>query len=103
MAGSPRSPAVPEALLCEGFRRAVLAFLAKEGAISGELRTKMLGWRHVGGFSAHNRVRVAAEDRERRIKLAGTMIRAPIVNGGLNPRKYGGVFFPGPKYASPRI
>jgi hypothetical protein len=39
----------------------------------------MLGWRYCGGFSAHNnRVRVAREDREGRIKLAGTMIRAPM-------------------------
>jgi hypothetical protein len=29
-------------------------------------------------FSAHNRVRVAAEDREGRMKLAGYMLRAPI-------------------------
>ena len=65
-------PAVPEALLCEGFRRAVLAFLVKERAITGELRTKMLGWRYCVGFSAHNQVRVG--DREGRIKLAGYMI-----------------------------
>jgi hypothetical protein len=38
----------------------------------------MLGWRYCGGFSAHNQVRVAREDREGRIKLAGTMIRAPM-------------------------
>ena len=30
----------------------------------------MLGWRH-SGFSAHNEVRVAAEDDEGRKKLAG--------------------------------
>ena len=71
-------PAVPEALLAEGFRGAVLEFLAKERAIADELRAKRLGWRHCGGFSAHNRVRVAAEDREGRMKLAGYMIRAPM-------------------------
>ena len=38
-------PPVPEALLAEGFRRAVLAFLVKAGAITDELRVKMLGWR----------------------------------------------------------
>ena len=69
-------PPVPEALLCEGFRLAVLAFLVKEGAITGELRAKMLGWRYCGGFSAHNQVRVG--DREGRMKLAGYMIRAPM-------------------------
>jgi len=53
---------VPEALLCKGVRRAVLAFLAKEGAIMGDLREKMLGWRYCGGFSAHNQVRVGARD-----------------------------------------
>ena len=69
-------PPVPEALLAEGFRCAVLEFLVKERAITDELRTKMLCWRYCGGFSAHKQVRVAAADREGRIKLAGTMIRA---------------------------
>ncbi len=50
-------------------RRAVLAFLAKERAITDELRAKMLGWRYCGGFSAHNQVRVG--NREGRMKLAG--------------------------------
>ena len=67
---------VPEALLAEGFRRAVLAFLVKAGAIADELRVKMLGWRYCGGVSAHNRVRVG--DREGRMKLVGYMIRAPM-------------------------
>jgi hypothetical protein len=38
----------------------------------------MPGWRYCGGFTAHNQVRAAGEDREGRIKLAGTMIRAPM-------------------------
>jgi hypothetical protein len=37
----------------------------------------MLGWRHPG-FSAHNKVKVPAEDTEGRKKLAGTMLRAPM-------------------------
>src|ERR1035437_11108099 len=37
----------------------------------------MLAWRHAG-FSAHNEVRVPAEDAEGRIKLAGYMLRAPM-------------------------
>ena len=37
----------------------------------------MLAWRH-GGFSAHNEVRVVAEDAEERKKLAGYMLRAPM-------------------------
>jgi len=37
----------------------------------------MLAWRHAG-FSVHNEVRVAAEDAERRRKLAGYMLRAPM-------------------------
>jgi hypothetical protein len=37
----------------------------------------MLGWRH-SGVSAHNEVRVPAEDAEGRKKLAGTMLRAPM-------------------------
>ena len=70
-------PAVSQGLLAESFRRAVLGFLAEEGAISGELRCKLLGWRH-NGFSTHNQVRVAAENAQGRKKLAGYMLRAPM-------------------------
>ncbi len=70
-------PAVPEALLLEGFRRAVLAFLAGEHALSEELRSRMLGWRY-SGFSVHNQVRIGAEDAGGRKKLAGYMLRAPM-------------------------
>jgi hypothetical protein len=48
-------------LLAEGFRRAVLGFLVGKGAVSGELHSKPLGWRH-SGFSVHNRVRVSRFD-----------------------------------------
>jgi hypothetical protein len=65
-------------VLADFFRRAALRFLAGNKALSGELRAKLLGWRHFGGFSAHNLVRVAAEDREGRMKLAGYMMRAPM-------------------------
>lgn len=53
----------------------MLEFLSANEVLSEELCAKMLGWRYCGGFSAHNQVRVAAEDREGRIKLAGYMIR----------------------------
>ena len=74
-------PPVPEALLAEGFRRAVLALLVKQHAITDALRAKILGWRHCGGFSVHNRVRIGAEHRQGRIKLACYMIRASISLG----------------------
>ena len=70
-------PPVPWTLLAEGFRRAVLEFLVKNCAIAEELRSRILGWRHAG-FSAHNEVRVPAEDAEGRKKLAGYMLRAPM-------------------------
>ncbi|MBI1990234.1 MAG: transposase zinc-binding domain-containing protein [Betaproteobacteria bacterium] len=70
-------PPVPGSLLAEGFRRAVLGFLVKNEALSEELRSRMLAWRH-GGFSAHNEVRVVADDAEGRKKLAGYMLRAPM-------------------------
>jgi hypothetical protein len=35
-------------------------------------------WRYFGGFCAHNRVRVAAEDREGRMKFADYMLRTPM-------------------------
>jgi len=59
------------------FRRAVLAFLVREHALSEDLRSRMLGW-HYSGFSVHNQVRIAAEDAEGRKKLAGYMLRAPM-------------------------
>ncbi len=49
-------PAVPERLLTEGFRRAVLGFLVRQQALSEALRSRILGWRY-SGFSAHNQVR----------------------------------------------
>jgi hypothetical protein len=55
----------------------MLEFLVNNDALSEELRSRMLGWRHVG-FSAHNEVRVVAEDAEGRKKLAGYMLRAPM-------------------------
>ncbi len=70
-------PAVPEQLLAEGFRRAVLEFLVQQQALSEGLRSRMLGWRY-SGFSAHNQVRVAAEEAEGRKKLAGYMLRTPM-------------------------
>ena len=72
-----RLPPVPEALLTEGFRRAVLAFLAGEHARSEDLRSRMLGWRY-SGFCVPNQVRIAAGDAEGRKKLAGYMLRAPM-------------------------
>jgi hypothetical protein len=70
-------PTVPEGLLGQRFRRAVLGFLAAKGAVSEELRCKLLGWRH-SGFSAHNQVRIGEGDAEGRSKLAGYMLRAPM-------------------------
>lgn len=70
-------PPIPEALLEGGFRRAVLEFLVGARAIPEALRSRMLGWRY-SGFSAHNQVRVAAQDPEGRKKLAGYMLRAPM-------------------------
>jgi hypothetical protein len=71
-------PPVPEELLREGFRQAVLDFLVKVRAIPAELRSRLLEWRHFGGFSVHNRVCVAGDDPEGRQKLAGYMLRAPM-------------------------
>jgi hypothetical protein len=69
-----RLPPVPEALLEKSFQHAVLAFLAKTGAISQELRSKLLGWLH-SGFSVHNQVRVGDSDAEGRKKLAQVTFR----------------------------
>jgi len=48
-------PRVPERLLAEGFRRAVLDFLVENEALSEDFRGRMLAWRY-SGFSAHNEV-----------------------------------------------
>ena len=66
-------PPVPEGLLTEGFRRAVLNYLVQQQALS----SRMLGWRH-SGFSVHNQVRVGEQEAEGRKKLAGYMVRAPM-------------------------
>jgi len=71
-------PPIPEELLSRGFRKAVLDFLVAERAITEDLRSRLLGWRLGGGFSVHNRVRVAAEDAEGPMKLAGYMLRTPL-------------------------
>ena len=70
-------PAVPERLLAEQFRRAVLEFLVQQQALSKALCTRLLGWRH-SGVSVHNPVRVGAQDAAGTRKLAGYMIRAPM-------------------------
>ncbi len=70
-------PAVPEGLLTEGFRRAVLEFLVRQQSLSAQLRSRMLGWRY-SGFFVHNQVRVAAQDAAGRKKLAGYMLRTPM-------------------------
>jgi len=41
-------PPVPEALLVEGVRRAVLAFLVGGHALSEDLRSRMPGWHRKG-------------------------------------------------------
>src|SRR3989442_13317793 len=69
--------AVVEVLLVEVLRRAVLGFLVGKGAVSGDLRCKLLGWRH-SGFSMHNQVRVEEGDAAGRSKLAAYMLRAPM-------------------------
>ena len=50
----------------------------REHALSEDLCSRMLGWRY-SGFSAHNQVRITAEDAGGRKKLAGTMLRAPML------------------------
>jgi hypothetical protein len=55
----------------------VLDLLVTYEALADELRSRMLGWRHAE-FSAHNEVRVTAEDAEGRKRLAGYTLRAPM-------------------------
>ena len=74
---SMRTPRRFPAPAREGFRRAVLGFLVGKGAVSGDLRCKLLGWRH-SGFSVHNQVRVEEGDAAGRSKLAAYMLRAPM-------------------------
>jgi hypothetical protein len=53
-----------------------MAFLLKD-SLGIRKRAGKYCWKH-SGFSAHNQVRVAAEDSEGRRKLAGYMLRAPM-------------------------
>ena len=70
-------PLVPEMLLVESFRHAVLDFPDGQEAISDHLRRQMLGW-HYSGFSVHNQVRIGGDDPAGRKRLTGYMIRAPM-------------------------
>jgi len=72
---SMRTPRRFPAPAREGFRRAVLGFLVGKGAVSGDRRCKLLGWRH-SGFSVQ--VRVEEGDAAGRSKLAAYMLRAPM-------------------------
>ena len=72
--GSNDDPASP--LDCCSWR-AVLGLLVGKGAVSGDLRCKLLGWRH-SGFSVHNQMRVEEGDAAGRSKLAAYMLRAPM-------------------------
>lgn len=56
----------------------LLEFLVKARAITDALRSRLPGWRHFGGFSVHNQVRMGAHDAEGRKNLAGYMLRAPM-------------------------
>ena len=67
-------------LLEGGFRRAELNFLVGERAISQELRSRTLGWRH-SGSSVHYQVCVAVDDADGRSKRARYMPRAPRTPG----------------------
>jgi hypothetical protein len=54
-------PPPPVELLAEQFRRDVLDFLVEEGAITDDLRERLLSWQH-SGFSVHHDVKVKARD-----------------------------------------
>jgi hypothetical protein len=69
-------PPVAEALLAERLRRAVLRLLVRRVAFAHALAGQMLAWRH-GGFSVHNRVRVAASETEGRKSLAAACCGRP--------------------------
>ncbi len=69
-------PAIPRDLLERWFRTEVLALLRREGLIADALAQSILTWRHTG-FSAHNAVRIRANDPAARQKLAQYMLRAP--------------------------
>ncbi len=55
----------------------MLSYLVQKQALSEELRSRMLGWRH-SGFSVHNQVRGGEENAAGRGKPAGYMVRAPM-------------------------
>ena len=69
-------PPIPNPLLKEQLRRAVLDYLVDDEAITAEFAGKLLAWQH-SGFSVDNSVRVGAQDAEGRCQLARYMIRNP--------------------------
>ena len=59
------------------FREQLLARLALKHAISQELATKLMAWRHPG-FSAHVGEPIAADDAQALENLAGYVVRNPL-------------------------
>ena len=78
-------PPVPGTLLAEGFRRAVLKFLVKNGALFEALRSRMLAWRHCG-FSAQNAVRAPHDEETNAVSSPQT--RRAVSTTSLNFRSW---------------
>jgi len=60
-------PQVPERLLAEGFRRAVLDFLVENEALSEDFRGRMLAWRYINSYS----------DPQPRFRFPATLLHVP--------------------------
>ena len=59
------------------FRANVLQMLKKEGKIDDTLIKNIMAWRHMSGFSVHNSVRIARDDKDGKKGVAQYIIRNP--------------------------
>jgi hypothetical protein len=76
------APAHDPAVLQESFRRAVLAWFAREGWLEEDAAAAMLAWPH-SGFGAHIGPAIAGDDRESLTRVARYGARAPIAEDRL--------------------
>ena len=73
------------------FRANVLQMLKKEGKMDDTLIKKIMGWRHMSGFSVHNGVRIGHDDEDGQEGVAQYIIRNPFSEAKLTYRENTGM------------
>lgn len=67
--------------LAELFRAKILKMLKRKGLIDDKLIKNLMKWKHTSGFSIHNGVRLARDDKEGQTSVAQYILRNPFAQG----------------------